>query len=280
MSTWSLDGVFPVRWTGPQFKSDGSTIAIETLELAFAGFGFGRGGVVSLPPISQATKARITPVTGGGASLECVFNPKEVKLSTGADWKRQSVPSSPNAPSAQFRGTQAKTLTIDLLFDANFRFKKADPQAGRNVSRDIKKLMDWTNPTSQSRGSTTPNPPMLKFEWGSTSFATFVAYLKSVSVNFTLFDSNGEPLRANASCTFEEVPDVPENQNPTSGGRAGRRTHVLRAGDSLHSIAQHEYGKPAYWRGLAALNGIDDPLRIPVGTTILVPPSEDVKARS
>jgi phage tail-like protein len=280
IAQWSLDGVFPVRWTGPQFKVDGGAIANETLELALSGFGFSHASIVATPNVNQVTKARITPVTGGGQALECVFNPKEVKLSTGADWKRQPVPSSPNAPAAQFRGTQARTLTIDLLFDANFRLTKTGRQLGRNVARDIKTLMDWTNPTSQSRGSTTPNPPMLKFEWGSSSFATFVAYLKSVSVNFSLFDGSGNPLRANAGCTFEEVPDVPENQNPTSGGRAGRRTHVLRAGDSLHSIAQHEYGKPAYWRGLAALNGIDDPLRIPVGTTILVPPSEDVKARS
>jgi nucleoid-associated protein YgaU len=112
------------------------------------------------------------------------------------------------------------------------------------------------------------------------TFGSFIAFLKSINVTFSLFDENGSPLRANAGCTFEEVPDVNPPQNPTSGGRPGRRTHVLRAGDSLHSIAQREYGKPAYWRGLAELNAIDDPMRIPVGTTILVPPSEDVKAFS
>ena len=35
---WSLQGVFPVRWSGPQFKADGSAIATETLELAHTGF--------------------------------------------------------------------------------------------------------------------------------------------------------------------------------------------------------------------------------------------------
>jgi nucleoid-associated protein YgaU len=226
-----------------------------------------------MPPI-QLQKARITPTTGGGSPLEVAFNPKEVKLSTGADWKRQAVPASPNAPAAQFLGTQARTLAIDLLFDQHW------PDYNGQVEADIKTLMDWTNPTSDSRTSTKPNPPMLKFSWGTSTFGTFIAYLKSINVNFSLFDENGKPLRANASCSFEEVPDVNKPQNPTSGGRAGRRTHVLRAGDSLHSIAQREYGKPAYWRGLAELNGIDDPLRIPVGTTILVPPSEDVKVYS
>ena len=37
---WSLQGVFPIRWTGPQFKADGSAITTETIELAHTGFTF------------------------------------------------------------------------------------------------------------------------------------------------------------------------------------------------------------------------------------------------
>jgi len=31
---WTFEGAFPVKWTGPDFKADSSTIAIETLEFA------------------------------------------------------------------------------------------------------------------------------------------------------------------------------------------------------------------------------------------------------
>jgi phage tail-like protein len=37
---WSIEGVLPVRWTGPQFKADGSQVATESLELAHTGFTF------------------------------------------------------------------------------------------------------------------------------------------------------------------------------------------------------------------------------------------------
>ena len=121
---------------------------------------------------------------------------------------------------------------------------------------------------------------MLLFHGAPRTFGVFLAYLESMSVTFSLFDSNGVPLRANASCTFDEVPDADPPQNPTSGGRAGRRTHVLRAGDSLHSIAQREYGKPALLARPRRANGIDDPMRFPVGTTILVPPQDEVEALS
>lgn len=36
--TWSLDGVVPVRWTGPAFNVETARVATETLELAYHGF--------------------------------------------------------------------------------------------------------------------------------------------------------------------------------------------------------------------------------------------------
>lgn len=36
--SWSLDGVVPVKWTGPGFNVDQPKMATETLELAYHGF--------------------------------------------------------------------------------------------------------------------------------------------------------------------------------------------------------------------------------------------------
>jgi phage tail-like protein len=38
VASWSLDGVIPVRWSGPQLSPDSPKIATETLELAHHGF--------------------------------------------------------------------------------------------------------------------------------------------------------------------------------------------------------------------------------------------------
>jgi phage tail-like protein len=32
--SWTFEGAYPVKWTGPEMKADASTVAIETLELA------------------------------------------------------------------------------------------------------------------------------------------------------------------------------------------------------------------------------------------------------
>jgi phage tail-like protein len=38
VASWSLDGVIPVRWSGPQLSLDSPKVAIETVELAHHGF--------------------------------------------------------------------------------------------------------------------------------------------------------------------------------------------------------------------------------------------------
>lgn len=38
IAQWNLAGLYPARWTGPSFSSDGNSVAKETLELAHNGF--------------------------------------------------------------------------------------------------------------------------------------------------------------------------------------------------------------------------------------------------
>lgn len=38
IATWRLDGVIPVKWSGPDFSVDGAKVALETFEIAHHGF--------------------------------------------------------------------------------------------------------------------------------------------------------------------------------------------------------------------------------------------------
>jgi hypothetical protein len=44
----------------------------------------------------------------------------------------------------------------------------------------------------------------------------------------------------------------------------------------LASVAYAEYGDPNVWRPLAAFKEIDDPLRVPTGTMLLLPSPEEL----
>jgi nucleoid-associated protein YgaU len=205
--------------------------------------------------------------TAGDATLQCALNPSDYSISTGADWRATPVSGAATAPTPEFIGTKARTLRMKLLFDAW-------AVGASDVSSYVNQLVDWTNPTANSISQGKPCPPLLAFAWGQNAY--FDAYLSSVDAQYTLFSPDGKPLRASVTVSLVEVPNEPGRQNPTSGGAPGNRTAVVAAGDTLHSIAFSEYGQPRLWRGLAAANGIDDPLRLAIGTTLLVPPRDEV----
>jgi nucleoid-associated protein YgaU len=129
--------------------------------------------------------------------------------------------------------------------------------------------------TEESAGQKKPSPPLVVLHWGSIS--SFPAFVTSVSAKFTLFSSDGTPIRAVCSVSMEEMPGEEfRKQNPTSGSHEVRRVHRTVAGDSLASVAFAEYGDPTAWRALAAFNEIDDPLRVPTGRVLLLPTPEEL----
>ncbi|MFL5927443.1 MAG: peptidase M23 [Gaiellaceae bacterium] len=209
-------------------------------------------------------KASIRPTSGGDA-LQCAFNPTEYSISKTAEWRGTPSSGAPTAPTPEFVGTRPRNLRMKLLFDAW-------ASGEDTVTTAVDQLLEWCNPTSSSISQGRPSPPVLAFTWGQSAF--FDAYLQSVDAQYTMFKPDGTPLRASVSVALVEVPNEPAGQNPTSGSLAAQRTARLVQGDSLHSIAYREYGSAELWRGLAAENGIDDPLRVGPGMSIRIPPRE------
>jgi nucleoid-associated protein YgaU len=223
--------------------------------------------------LAQAT-LRVADGEPARKSLKFYYNPSEYTITKGSQWepgKSKGSQSAKAAPPPEYKSTNPQTIQLEVFFD--------DWEAGKGtIAADIATLLDWTTPTAASYAKKKPRPPLLAFDWGQNpALANFQGYLKTVTAKYTLFDDKGMPIRATANITLEEVPKATPRTNPTSGGRLGYRSHVLVEGDSLASIAYGEYGDPGLWRGLAVYNDIDDPLRIPVGTALLVPEIGEAK---
>ena len=102
--------------------------------------------------------------------------------------------------------------------------------------------------------------------------------MTSLSVPYTLFKPDGTPVRAQAKIALLQVEKAArpsggqdEAPEPDHAGLAGVRSHVVRDGDSLQSIAYAAYGDPTRWRAIAEANGIDDPMRLRRGAPLAVP---------
>ncbi len=204
--------------------------------------------------------------------LACEFNPSSVKLSKSATWSTPPARNAKDHPRPQFVGTGPQTMSISLLFNA---FDRDGSAAAMPVAVAVQKLLDWTQPTERSQEAHQPAPPTLEFRWGAV---TMTGFLKSVSIDYLLFDTNGIPLRATADVQLQALPQTTPGTNPTSGGISGRRSAQTTQGDSLASIAQREYGDAGLWRAIAIANDIDDPGRVPPGTRLLLPPRTQAAA--
>ncbi len=228
----------------------------------------------------QMAQAELTfydpmPEPGGGGhpgaqrgSLPFQFNPKEVTITKSANWQRKTTKGSKTAGPPEFTGPSASKMTLEMFFDAT------DTRDGK-VVKAVEKLLACCVATEKSEGQKKPTPPVVVLHWGSIS--SFPACVTSVSAKFTLFSSDGTPLRAVCNVQLEEMSGEKfRKQNPTSGSQEVRRVHRTIAGDTLASVAYAEYGDPAAWRGLAAFNEIDDPLRVRTGTVLLLPSPEEL----
>lgn len=211
-------------------------------------------------------------VAGKSASVgtqvaEVVFsiNPKEIQITAAAEWKAK--PAKKPQP-AEYTGLKPNTVQFEVLFDAAVHGTPIGPEVG--------KLLGLVRPLEATK-ATNPRPPFVQFCWGEIVSKIYI--VKQVQAKYTRFGAQGEPIRGTATIQLEEAMIEPAKQNPTSGGPSGRRVHVAVAGDTLASIATAEYGEPKYWRSIAAGNGIDDPMRLPPGTRLLLPRPDDLPVR-
>jgi hypothetical protein len=213
------------------------------------------------------------------------------------------VPSPTGTPAGytnMYRGTLPTQVTFTALLsdDSGGGVGDAVEQAsvvGGGIKARCDLLLQWTQPggggslagaalgaAASALGfkfQSTARPTLLTMQWGDPARGFLMqGYLKNVSIDYKRFDSAGNPIRAEATCTFEEAPNflLTMLTNPTSGGVPGRRSRMVRSGESLHSIATATYERPQAWRAIAEANGIDDPFRVRPGRTVMLPPADEV----
>lgn len=247
----------PLTESGKSSPAAGSRAQMERAKLV----------VYELQPAADGTSAKV------GSKLSEIsfqFNPKEVTIQKQAKWERKPSTGAKKAGPPQFTGADPCKLTLEMFLDATATHDSS-------VVTTVEKLFACCAPTEQSAGKEKPSPPLVALHWGKVT--SFAAFITSVNAKYTLFSSDGTPIRALCQVSLEEMPVEPWRQNPTSGGLAVRRAHQLVDGDTLASVAYAEYGDPAMWRPLAAFNGIDDPLRLRRGTRLLLPTSDELGAR-
>ncbi|MDA3642860.1 LysM peptidoglycan-binding domain-containing protein [Saccharopolyspora indica] len=214
--------------------------------------------------------ARVGAKPGGTIKrVKFQFNPNRLSLTKSTEWRRKPTRMASESALPEFVGSGPRSLSLEVFLDATATHDGS-------VEKKVEDLMLACVPTPKSLAAKKPASPWIRLEWGTAKTTSFDGVLSSFSVDYSLFDVDGKPLRATCSLSIDEAGADTPGQNPTSGSDNARRTHRVVAGDSLPQLAWNEYGDAGQWRVIAEANDIDDPMVLAPGTELLVPALEDV----
>jgi hypothetical protein len=255
--------------------------------------------------------AHIEADWGGGrtATYPVQYNPKELSFEKGVQLAEINIPGL-DCPLQQFVRGNAEKLTVELFFDSTAGGLGPDATPVTIQTDEIAKLVridpDSHAPpvvtfrwgggfpgsaisfaaapgadagaagSAAAAGGTGAAPAAAGGEGGqgkgNQRRDSFVGVAESVRSQFTLFSSEGIPLRANLTLVLREYRPL-DTQLDQLGLNSPDRTHAhpLAAGETLSQLAYRYYFDSARWRWIADANGIEDPRRLLPGAILSVP---------
>lgn len=121
-------------------------------------------------------------------------------------------------------------------------------------------------------------PRHVQIFWGElpllrSDLEVFHGCLKTVSVNYKLFDLHGSPLRAIINATFVET--IPAQKRDSAGKASSpdlTHVRVVKEGDTLPGMAQKIYGDFKYYLEVAKANNLPAFRSLEPGTKVFFPP--------
>jgi hypothetical protein len=183
-----------------------------------------------------------------------------------------------------YTGGGRTDLELHLLFDV-------DLTGGGSVTDDVRELTAplWRlaeNTAAEPYG----RPPLVRFVWGKSWNVR--AVVSAIAERLERFGPEGAARRSWLSLRLARIaedPGTPASQLPVASPEAQLAASQAPAGvpsvhqivgaggeggvgETLYDVANQYFGNPGLWRVIAAFNGIADPLRVPPGTVLRIPP--------
>lgn len=209
-------------------------------------------------------KAVIEVLDGEKAQkIKVMFNPESYNLSYGASYSEKKILGL-DGPVSQYVSGESMTLDMTLYFDTYIPKTLLKPESGTNVAEKTNLLSNLVTIDGSLH-----RPPTVKFCWGTLQFKGIVT---SVKENYTMFLSNGTPVRAKVDISFKSLLNVDNSKRQAPFESPDRtKMRVLHEKEQLWNYAWQEYGDAEQWREIAKANGIMNPLDIEPGMKIKLP---------
>lgn len=213
----------------------------------------------------SVTKAKLLVEGSKNKVIEVEFNPAEYNLSNGIKYSEKSILGL-NGPIGQFIAGNSTTLNITFMFNTYQPPTPDNPvESGTNVRKKTEEIVKLTLIDGSLH-----RVPKVTFSWGGLNFKGVITDVKE---SYTMFLSDGMPVRAKLDVTFKAVYDIVKGKMVSPFESPDRtKVRTVMQGEALWSLAAKEYDDPEQWRVIAKENGILNPLDIAPGQVLKLPP--------
>jgi hypothetical protein len=192
--------------------------------------------------------------------FESYLNPSEITISYELEYSgTQGV----GATNSRMEFTKAKPGDLSLSFFID--------GTGANGTRiDVQQKIEQFQLVTGYNGKI-HRTSYLKVMWGTLTVKRCV--LKSASIAYKVFDSNGVPLRAVITAVFTDNSDdktrvaLAQDQSPDLV-----HVRMVKGGDNLPAMCFEIYGNPRYYLDVARINRIDNFRSLKPGLKVFFPP--------
>jgi hypothetical protein len=228
-------------------------------------------------------------VDESGTRVDCLLNPETVQVTRLAGIRPRGAAGGQLTGAGLaddplvFTGGGRTELVLDLLFDIDFVESQVRPEDVRALTRPL-----WMLAENSASEHGWLRPPLIRLVWGKTWNVPGV--IAAIAERFDGFTLTGTPRRSWLRLKLVRVAEsadqaregFEEELAASATPAAVPGTAVVAAGDGAAGpgysgvrfdlLAHDALGSPLRWRLLAQHNRITDPLTVPAGTTLAVPP--------
>ncbi|MEO8286264.1 MAG: hypothetical protein ABI670_07480 [Chloroflexota bacterium] len=230
-----------------------------------------------------------------GERIGCLLNPDHLVLrrSAGVQARRSAGGMLTGAGLADdpllYTGGGTTELDLLLLFDVTLVGSSIETSDVRSLTGPLWNLAENASISGRTGGNT--GPRIVRFVWGKSW--NIPGVLTSVAERLEQFTAEGvpqrswlrlrllrvnEPLPQQPSASAlpggaESVQGILENVSPDENQLLAHEvTGDGEQGERLDELAARYFGDSSLWRLLAAFNNIADPMDLPPGTVLRIPP--------
>jgi len=190
-----------------------------------------------------------------------MINPESFKRGLSIAYDEKQPPGA-DSSSGKIKNVKQETYSFEFIVDGTGVADSIKEPVCSNIERFLLVVYSYNSDSHRT--------PYVMIEYCGNIMR---CVLKSLDINYTLFNPDGTPLRAKISCSFNSVMSpllsaiIKDKRSPDLS-----HTHFMKEDETLIALANDIYNSNLYYIDVAEKNHLNNFRKIKQGTEIYFPP--------